>query len=142
MVFHVGCWGRSPPPLSQCLVIQPVSFCQTDARGPAYAAHDRGVTPRSKGHENRRLPGIRRRKAGVLNLGSVGRGTPVVIGGQSAAVAIMELHRRVLQCPWNRHAIILNRWAKGAEQNPLGSAALENQAVEEDVVIGLDTGPD
>src|SRR3954468_13666000 len=79
------------------LVIQPISFCQTDARGPAYAAHDRGVTPRPKGHENRRLFGVRRREAGVLNLGGVGRATPVVIGGQSAAVPIMKLHRRVLQ---------------------------------------------
>src|SRR5436190_12501135 len=134
--------GRIPAAPFPVLVIQPVSFCQTDAGGTAYAAHDRGVTPRPKSHENRRLPGVRRRKAGVLNLGGVGRGTPVVIDRQSAAVPIMKLHRRVLQCPWNRHAIILDRWAKGAEQNPLGSAALENQAVEEDVVVSLDTGPD
>src|SRR3954471_24673287 len=99
----VSCWMLEQIPAAPfpVLVIQPVSFCQTDARGTAYAAHDRGVTPRPKGHENRRLPGVRRREASVLNFGDVGRVTPVVIGRQSAAVPIMELHRRVLQCPRN-----------------------------------------
>src|SRR5437016_11435207 len=103
---------------------QLVGLRQGDAGGPILAAHDRGVVARNQRHENGGLAIIRRREPGVLDIGSVRRIAPVVVGTQKSPVAAVKLEGRILQRAWYRVAVDFDRRTQGPEQDPLRNSAL------------------